>query len=812
MFHRFRFQNRTLPLASTVWLISLGFFASSLVAEDTLTPEQLAFFEKKIRPTLVKECYECHSAQSDELAGGLAVDSRAGLLRGGDTGPAVTPGSIKESLLVKAIHQSDDDLQMPPDNKLSAATIADFETWIKSGAPDPRDGPAASATQAKIDIESGRKFWSFQKPTKTNPPAVKDTAWPKSDIDRYLLARLETAGLKPVADADPFTLVRRLYFDLIGLPPTPSQAGKFVMAYHTNPEQAVASTIDELLASPRFGERWGRHWLDVARFGESSGQSANFAYPQAWRYRDWVIDAFNNDMPYDDFIRAQLAGDLLPSSNANDKAANQIATGFLAIGPKSLNERNRRQFQLDVVDEQIDATFQAFQGLTVACARCHDHKFDPIEQRDYYALAGIFRSTETCYGTVRFVQNNHPSSLIELPEETNQPNAIGKLNVYRRASLERQIEAAKKQRDETEDRTRRIFIISRISLLESEIKGFDKDGDAKALAMGVRERPFAFDSALFVRGEPDQPQGTVRRSIPQVLSANPPTFPRRSSGRKELADFIASKNNPLTARVMANRVWLHMFGRGLVTTPDNFGAAGQFPSHPELLDYLAISLTDNNWSIKSLIKTIAMSRAYQLSTSLDATNFKTDPENELVWRVPLRRLEAEALRDAMLQVSGMLETQPPVGSPVARNGEGNLVRAAFLRSDPSLTDTHRSVYLPVVRDQPPEMLSVFDFPDASLIIGQRAITTIPAQSLFMMNNTGVIKLAARTGDALAKYGDSDEDRIRQAYALFYTRRPDDSEMNAALYFLSQFQQTHSERATWAAFCQALFAGAEFAHR
>ncbi len=388
----------------------------ALASESNPTAAQLAFFEKSIRPVLVKECFSCHAKTAPAIKGGLKLDTREDLLKGGKTGPVVIPGNPDDSRLIQLLRHARGDVKMPPKKKLDDAVIADFATWVAMGVPYPRDGVAGSGKYT-IDLEKGRQFWSFQPPKQAGPPVVKDVAWPRNDIDRYLLAELESKGLVPVADADPRTLLRRLSFDLIGLPPAPEEVEQFVKDYATDPEAALGSVVDRLLASPRFGERWGRHWLDVARFAESSGRANNFAYPHAWRYRDYVIASFNADKPFDQFIREQLAGDLLPARNDAQKTELLIATGFLAIGPKTHNERNPRQFQMDLADEQIDAMSQAFLGLTIACARCHDHKFDPIPQRDYYALAGIFRSTDTCYGTVRLLQNNQPASLVNLPRE-----------------------------------------------------------------------------------------------------------------------------------------------------------------------------------------------------------------------------------------------------------------------------------------------------------------------------------------------------------------------------------------------------------
>jgi hypothetical protein len=515
------------------------------------------------------------------------------------------------------------------------------------GAPDPRDGKAAAtASKYVVDIEKGRSFWAFVPPKQ---PAIPVSREPKSSkasanpIDAFLLAELEKKGLKQVGDADKRTLIRRVYLDLTGLPPGAEEVEAFVADSSPN---AFEKVVDRLLASPRFGERWGRHWLDVARYAESSGKAVNMAYPHAWRYRDYVIDAFNKDKPYDQFIKEQLAGDLLRGGDAKTKAERTIATGFLAIGPKLLNERNGTQFELDVADEQIDVTFQAFLGITAACARCHDHKFDPIPQKDYYALAGIFRSTETCYGTIRFVQSQRPSPTLPLPKEAGLPAGTSeKLSASERESIQKQIEKLNKQIADATDPIQRIFPSAQVSLLRSRLASFDDEGNAKLLAAGVRDKPagkgglagpkggfgpgggpkggfggtFAIaDSPVYNRGEPDQPSAErVPRGTLQVMAKTSLRIPRETSGRLELAEWIASKDNPLTARVMANRVWLHLFGRGLVPTSDNFGAAGQPPTHPELLDYLALTFVSDGWSVKKLIKRVVTSRAYQLVSILE---------------------------------------------------------------------------------------------------------------------------------------------------------------------------------------------------
>ncbi|MCE9531855.1 MAG: DUF1549 domain-containing protein [Planctomycetes bacterium] len=787
--------------------------------EKPATAEQIAFFEKSIRPVLLKECYSCHSANAEKLKGGLRVDTSAGLRQGGDTGPALVPGNASRSLIMKALKHHDENLKMPPKMKLADDVVADFEKWIAMGAADPREG-SAKVAKNEIDIEKGRQFWAFQPVKKPAAPTVKNATWAKTDIDRHLLAGLEAKNLKPVADADPYTLIRRLYIDLIGLPPTPEDVLNFVSAYQGEPAQkqaALEKVVDQLLASPRFGERWGRHWLDVARYAESSGKQSNIAYPHAWRYRDYVIAAFNADKPFDQFVREQIAGDLLSAKDDKQKADFVTATGFLAIGAKAHNERNPRQFQLDLADEQIDVTFTAFQGLTVACARCHDHKFDPIPTKDYYSLVGIFQSTETCYGTVRVIQSNHPSPLITLPKGAEAPTGLEPLSATRRESLEKQVKDLKEQMAKLSMADQfgsfnGIRLRIQITNTESQLALYEADGTPRTLAMGVREKSFPTDSRVYVRGELDQPGETVKRGLPQVLVAKQPAI-GRTSGRLDLAKWIASAENPLTARVMANRVWLHLFGRGLVATPDNFGASGQTPSSPALLDHLATTFVAEGWSVKKLIRSIVLSRVYQLSSNFDERNYEVDPDNVLAWRMSKRRLEAESMRDAMLSVSGLLDVNPRKGSPITRNGEGSVnMSFRFRPIDTYTSDPHRSVYIPIIRDLLPEVLTLFDFPDPSMIAGERSVTTIPAQSLYLMNNAFVIKQAETVADKLLASTDSDEEMLKRAYVAFFSRPPSAKEIASAQQFLKSYAENKTRRASWSALCQALFASAEFSQR
>lgn len=556
--------------------------------------------------------------------------------------------------------------------------------------------------------------------------------------------------------------------------------------------------MDKLLASPQFGERWGRHWLNVARYAESTGKDLNVAFPHAWRYRDYVIAAFNQDKPYDQFISEQIAGDLMPTKDPRLLAVRMIATGFLAIGPKNLGELTPRQFELDLADEQIDATSQAFLGLTIACARCHDHKFDPISQRDYYALAGIFLSSEVLYGTLAGPKNNQERGLIALPQEAKLPTVIPNITAAERARLAADYAAAKARYDElmshrtgprssppsgtgskggkgskTNKEAQRggsgpqFFIqvqiaLGRMAEAESRLNSYDEQGNARAFCMGVRDRPAGrarpepmrptkvveikgssgirppsgfetiADSPLFERGEMNEPGVRVPRGFPAALSTSGSRpIPTTTSGRKELADWIASPRNPLTARVMVNRIWHWLFGAGLVASVDNFGTMGTPPTNPALLDHLATRLVANRWSLKATIRDIVLSRTYQLASTYDETNFTIDPQNAFLWRQNKRRLDAEYIRDAMLAASGQLDLKPPVGSAVALAKDGPIgSTGGFVRINEDLfinaTANYRSVYLPIVRDLLPDALAVFDYSDASLVMGAREQTNVPA--------------------------------------------------------------------------------------
>ncbi|GAB4151965.1 MAG: PSD1 and planctomycete cytochrome C domain-containing protein [Planctomycetaceae bacterium] len=829
-------------------VVSLGILSVSASAAEP-DPKGIAFFEKKIRPVLVKHCYQCHSTTGKKPKGGLLLDTREGTRKGGETGHAVVPGNVKESLLIAAIQHTGDVSEMPPKQKLPDDVIADFVRWVKMGAPDPRV-KKSSLVKRKINFAEARKFWAFVPPKLHDIPKVKQATWPKTPIDQFLLSRMESNGLKPVGDASRESLIRRATFDLTGLPPTPAEIRAFVN--DTSPK-AFEKVIDRLLASKQFGERWGRHWLDVVRFAESTGKERNYLYPFAWRYRNYVIDSFNANKPYDQFVREQIAGDLLPAKNDTVRDEQIIATGFLAFGPKSLNERNRLKFQMDEVDDQIDVTGRAILGMTIACARCHDHKFDPIPTTDYYALAGIFRSTQVISGVKgrRGVRNGGNTAGIPLrggpdaakyrEHERKLTSLQARLQKARQELVKLERREQKNERNGKQRRKKRnkknrrknanqLPVISpndslamkaakrRVRLMMTDLRKLRTNAPAPRVAMGVKEAANAFDSRVFIKGEVNDQGKVVPRGFVTVVHVEKaPAISGSTSGRLELAKWLTDESNPLTARVMVNRIWAHLFGRGIVGTVDNFGQLGERPSHPQLLDYLAIQFMKSGWNVKATIKSIMLSRAYGLATSHDPANYTTDPGNRFIWRSSRRRLDAESIRDAILAVSGQLDLTRPESSPVQKlNGEiGRQVSVGSLQNNL----TCRSVYLPILRQAMPVMLKVFDVADPSLIVGQRDVTTVPTQALFMMNSPFVMKQAELTARKLFNNRSmNDGQRVELAYQLMVSRSPSPAEKARVLKFINQHREqlgksvspgSEEDLVGWTSFCQALFASAEF---
>ncbi|MEQ8787202.1 MAG: DUF1553 domain-containing protein [Pirellulaceae bacterium] len=870
----------------------LGFLAigspSIAIAAETepqLTSAQRDFFEKKIRPVLVQRCYECHSAKADMAEGKLLLDSRAAMHQGGETGPAIVPGEPNNSLLLAALRY--EDLEMPPDGKLADAVIADFERWIKMGAPDPRAATQAMDDAPKYVAAKPEDVWSLAPVADARPPEVKDVNWPRSDIDRFVLARLEAEKLTPVADADPAMLLRRVYFDLVGLPPSPQELDAFLADPSS---KAFEQTVDRLLTSPHFGERWGRHWLDVARFAESNGKSRDVLMPHAWRYRDYVIDALNNDLPFDRFITEQIAGDLLPSDSPAERDRLITATGFLAIGSKTLTGATT---QVDLIDEQIDATSKAVLGLTVSCARCHDHKFDPVPTRDYYALAGIFLSTDTRYGGGLKAGKDMASKASQLmvlgPKAEQQVKQVSEHQKQLAQLDKRQKELADKQKslrpklpkdwqqrlkqlttDETvageaDDRDakqeeskpseedqdkgevqdkpldKQEKLLVEYATVMSEVKEVKQQLDELKqvdlpeldFAVGVRDAGKVQDSRIHVRGDQrNLGEAAPRGFLSCIELDDAPAIPAKQSGRLQLAEWLTHRDNPLTPRVAVNRIWLHLMGRGLVGTVDNFGANGEPPTHPLLLDYLARRLLDSGWSTKQVIREVVLSRTYQLSSEYDEDNYAADPDNTLRWRMSRRRLEAEALRDAMLAASGQLNRQPPAVAIMARVGDGEVGRTINTKpiNEPF---PHRSVYLPIIRGMVPEVLKTFDFPEPSNVQGQRDTTNVPSQSLFLMNSPLVLEQAEVLARRVTAAAESDPQRAATAYKLCFSREPTAAELQRLVEFVQRHKvasekdgkqpdgkqpddkqpggkrQTSREQDAWTTACHALLASGEF---
>ena len=817
-------------------LVSLAFLIFGTAAASAADPASgNDFFEKKVRPVLVANCYQCHSASAKELHGKLRLDTKEGIRKGGESGPAIVAGKPEESLLIQAIRHLDG-MEMPPKKKLPDYAIADLVKWVEMGAPDPRSGNS-STVGSKISKIDARKHWSFQ-PVKVIPPANKDAVWSRCEIDRYIVDGLKVQNLRPVADADRRTLIRRAYFDLIGLPPTPEEVEAFVA---DQSQQAFEKVVDHMLGLPQFGERWGRHWLDVARYGESTGKERNVPYPYAWRYRDYVYDAFNADKPYDQFIREQIAGDLLPAKNDAERNEHVTATGFLAIGVKGLNERNREQYAMDVADEQIDVSTRAVMGLSVACARCHDHKFDPIPTTDYYALAGIFRSTEVLSG-VKPGNNKtgYSGEFVSLVDLTKKSTADGddrrelaklkgdlKQAEAALAKTREVIAAAKNDAKGTKGGKAKGALKgvraanARETTLVAELKQKVDDLEKKVVpqgppVMGVQDASRLMNCRVNIRGEVKDLGPEVTRGYVSVLTVpQSPEINMNQSGRLQLAVWMTNKTNPLTARVMANRVWYHLFGSGIVGTVDNFGALSEPPTHAELLDYLANRFSEQGWSVKKLIREIVLSRTYQLSSQHSDANYAVDPDNKFVWRMSRRRLDAEAIRDSMLAVSGKLDLQRPAGSLTQQlDGEvGRRSKTDGLKKEVAF----RSAYLPLVRGLVPEFLSIFDVADPELVVGQRDVTTVATQALYMMNSPFVHDQATEMAKRVVASASTDQARIDHAFRLAFGRPADAKEQEVSLAFLAEYETSldtskpspNRRQEAWIKLCHSLLASGEF---
>lgn len=1106
---------RNMPRIFGQLIVACALVASGLHAADSA--KGLELFEKEIRPVLLDKCVGCHGP--DKQKGGLRLDSRHGWMTGGDTGPAIVPGDPEKSILFKAVEYEGRDFKMPPKGKLPKKSIRAFAEWIRLGASDPREAVAEAAKKPMSPtVEEGRSFWSFQPVRKPTVPKPRDDKWSATDIDRYILSRLEEAGLKPVKDATKTTLIRRLYFDLIGLPPTPEQIAQAQ-------GRKLEELIDELLASRHFGERWGRHWLDVVRFAESSGGGRTLLMPGAWRYRDYVIDAFNADMPYDQFVREQLAGDLLKSSDWREKGRQITATAFLVLGPTNYELQDKDVLEMDIIDEQLDTLGKAFMGMTIGCARCHHHKFDPIRTEDYYGMAGVFKSTRsvvhnnvskwwetdlplppddeekaqanarklaalnadltkaqgelkqldtkprkkskmgrssiaslpgivvdntkakfegawiqststgnyvgenyrhdenmdkaaksatfapvlpkagryevqissapagnrssntpvTIYhnggetkvlvdqkrpgpvngrdslGVFEFDPAKQPKAVIttedtdgvviadailfipledsaladvpelpkpedvdipenipfivadksklegvvvdnteaklvgewkhsvhtppfvgasyihdlkegkgeksatftpDLPEagtyevrvshntnirrSTNAPvtirhaDGVAKLRINEgeeapinklfRSVGRYRFEAGRKgsvtisnegtdgkyvivdsvqfirfltdkEKQAENNRSRQFAKLQRsIKELQDRIKAVTAEGPSRVKVMSVRdEEPDGLgDIHIAIRGVAANKGRITPRSVMQVATLGEmPKIPAEQSGRLEFAHWLTAPEHPLAARVMANRVWYWLFGRGIVSTVDNFGATGSEPTHPELLDFLAVRFVEEGWSVKQLVREIVRSRVYQLDSNPSAEAKKVDPDNRLLSHTKRKRLDAESIRDALLLLSGQLDR---------KLGGSNIKKGTKIEYGYQFTSTRRSVYVPVFRNTLPELFSTFDFADPNIQIGSRSSSTIAPQALLLMNSPFVIEQSKAAAEALLQRSElTKKERINQAYLQVVGRNPSTREFELAARFLGDSNKI----GRWQLLYQTLFQSIDF---
>ena len=742
----------------TRFLLMAGVLTGSLAvgrAAD-LTKEQLKFFETKIRPVLVNNCYKCHSA-AEKVKGGLTVDSKKGLLAGGSSGdPALVPGDPEKSLLIEVIRYKDPDMQMPPNAKLPDNVIADFEKWVRMGAPDPRTGQAITG---KDVWEQRRNHWAFQPVRKPGIPNVRNRRAVANPVDSLVIAALEKQGIEPSPQADRQTLIRRVFFDLIGLPPTPSQFEYYVKAKGN----WYGDMIDELLGSRHYGERWARHWMDVVRYSDTRGpinrNREPTTYPYAWTYRDYLIEAFNRDKPYDQFIMEQLAADDERLKLRENRSNVLPALGFLTLGQRFAGNRH------DIIDDRIDVTSKAFMGLTVSCSRCHDHKFDPIPTKDYYSWYNIFANTdEPDFGAEPIIEEapNAGRYYKDYYEKLQNYQAIYDSNhkIMRMSGRERT------KKGITRDRFRKIQNDYRRAMNDIANLNATHPGAPKR-AHVVYDVKKPRDYKVFNLGDPKSQGDVAPRRFLEILSKGKRPEYKQGSGRYELARDIADPKNPLTARVLVNRIWLHHFGETFVATPDDMGVQSTPPANPELLAWLAAWFVENDWSIKKLHKLIMTSNTYKQVSASNPRSAVKDPYNKLFWRQNVKRLEFEVIRDTILHIGGVLD-KDMYGRPV------------------SLNSYRRSIYAFVDRNGLEETMFAFDFANPDLPTGRRSQTTVPLQALFMMNSPLVIEQVKRLTQerAFTKLASSSE-RLEFLYERIYQRAPTSAERKVAELFIDE---------------------------
>ncbi len=792
-------------------VVALGMLCLTAQAAGTAAFD---FFEKNVRPILVRRCYECHSEESGKKKGGLALDARDTLLMGGDNGPALIAGNPDQSLLIEAVRYQNRDMQMPPKSALPAAEIKVLEAWVKMGAPDPRDAISGKAQGPRvIDVEAGRQHWAFRPIANPSVPKANNSAMKTNPIDAFISAKLAEKGLSLAPPADPATFIRRATFDLTGLPPTPEAVAAFVRDCGQQTDTALSpeacrALIDHLLASPQYGEKWGRHWLDVARYADSNGLDENIALGTAWMYRDYVVRAFNADKPFDRFLTEQIAGDLLSAKTPEQRREQVTATAFLNLGAKVLAEPDKEKLVMDTIDEQIETLGRAFLGMTLGCVRCHDHKFDPIRQDDYYALAAIFKSTRS-YSRDRI-------GALSTAYETPLAGLDAFAAVYsaeRALALKTKEVAAAKAALKNNKTAETLAAVDR---LMHEQERIEKNLPDLPTVIGVSESDTILPSLpVHIRGSHLTLGKPVSRGFPAVMQASksPHTrFPKDHSGRLELAQWLCSHEHPLTTRVIVNRVWTWHFNKGIASTPDNFGLLGSAPSHPELLDWLARWFSNQGWSIKELHRLIMSSATYQQSSQ--AVTATVDPENHLLYHFPIRRLQAEELRDAMLTAAHQIDLK--IGGKTVPLRNRQFVFNHTSQDATTYESTRRALYLPIIRNHLYDLFQQFDYPDPSVSTGLRNSTIVSPQALLLMNNGLVMQAADALADRLLKLPDAQ--RPSMAYQLAFGRDILATEAQRARDFITVTDAAlasdlSDDKApasrTWSLYCQTLFMTNEF---
>jgi hypothetical protein len=945
------------------------------------SPQDIAgieFFEKNVRPLLAQHCYECHSAKSeDEPGGGLLLDSSAGWIQGGESGPALVSKDVSKSLILQAVRY--ESLEMPPAGRLPGKSVKILEEWVRRGAPAPLAQTTGSEHQPRqIDWDKAKLFWAFQPPQRIAPETQQSANnksannWSRQPLDRYIAVSRSRKGLEPAKESERRVWLRRVTYDLIGLPPTAEEWRQFEQDRHP---LAYERVVDRLLASPQFGELWGRHWLDVARYADSNGSDFNATFYNAWRYRNYVISSFNSDRPFDQFVREQIAGDLLSAETDDDRYDQLVATTFLLVGPKMLSERDKPRLMLDVADEQIDTVGRVFQGLTLGCARCHDHKFDPIGTDDYYAMLGIMHSTESLFGeSQQYVSTWRGTELPTSAEHREQAVIHQKLV----KSIEKQLAQTKAQLKDLPNSSLKSAEIARGILVDesdaeltgnwktsSSVKDFvgsgyihddnkekgaksarfrarlpadgdyevrlsycggpsraDKapvtiahadgefhwewdqrktpdvaglftsvgkfkfsanddavvtietrgskgfvivdsvqfvpvatadgtppddsatppkeaeleelrrnafkekltleqkrlDAELKSLkanappplpkAMAVREAELIDDQAVRIRGVADRHGRIVPRGYLRILGGDerPVVTNRSASGRRELAEWIADRNNPLTARVFVNRVWSKLIGKGIVRSVDNFGRLGERPTHPELLDALAIDFMDQQWRIKPLVRRIVLSATYRQSTSYSERGVELDPDNRYLWRQNRKPLTAEQFRDSLLSVANRLNSTPGE-SPVAGLGKLAIDNSSQGESGTDTSGALRSLYLPVVRNDLSPFMVTFDFADPDMVVGKRPATNVPAQALMLLNDSMVREMAERLAELT--WVDSLDRSTEKLFQSTFGRQPTNEEIERIRQFVGNDDDLSSIQSAWVDVTHSLLASTEY---